>query len=128
MTAMRRLVLTVTLMLGGQTALAQDVTWRCSFDSRCSGTQCDSYSATYDFRLNLTSGLGAMIADGSRYDGTAWAGSLTQTFLMVNDAGAEMTSINPATGRVVYSGHLDYEGDFSTYELRGRCIRLSGKG
>jgi hypothetical protein len=122
-----RPALTALLALLPLGAAAQAVTYTCNFTQRCvdEGT-CEPVNSTYGFRLDLGSGRGAMIAEGSEYPGTAWDSGPTDTFLMINSAGAEMTSIDTVTGAAMYTGHMGFDGIISTYQLSGTC-RRSGK-
>jgi hypothetical protein len=120
-------ILALLLTLSPAALSAQAVTWNCNFTDRCtSDGRCEPVQSAYAFRLDLGSGEGAMIAEGSEFAGTAWDSGPTDTFLMINSAGAEMTSIDPATGSAIYTGHMSFDGNVSTYQLTGTC-RRTGK-
>lgn len=108
-------------------AHAQAVLYQCKFTQRCTEDGCEPTRDTYSFRLDVNSGDGAMIAEGQEYPGLAAASDTTNTFFFINQAGAEMVTIN-LEGRndVVYSGHMGFGDYIGTYTLTGTCLRGAG--
>ncbi len=108
-------------------AQAQAVLYQCKFSERCTENGCEAMRDTYSFRLDVNSGDGAMIADGQEYTGMAVASDTTQTFFLINQAGAEMVTINlEGSNDVVYSGHMGFGDYIGTYKLTGTCLRGAG--
>jgi hypothetical protein len=123
-----RPILTAALLLSlTPAAHAQAVMYQCKFSERCSEGGCEPMRDTYSFRLDVRSGEGAMIAEGQEYPGMARASETTHTFFFINQAGAEMVTINlEGSGDVVYSGHMGFGDYIGTYRLTGTCLRGAG--
>ncbi len=123
---MQRIALALVIALAPAAAQAQAVMYQCKFTERCTEDGCEATRDTYSFRLDVSSGNGAMIAEGQEYSGYAMASDTTETFFFINSAGAEMVTINQQGDDVVYSGHMGFGDYIGTYKLTGTCLRGAG--
>ncbi len=103
-------------------AAAQQVTFDCTFTEACRqfGGNCQPENVDYSYDFDMTTGTGAMIHTGTRYDGEVHRAEGAHHFFLINSAGAEMTSISDG-GRIVYVGTLSLGDDLGHYRLTGNC-------
>lgn len=123
---MRLIATSLVLTLAAAPAFARPVLYTCKFTQRCTENGCEMTRDTYQFRLDVQSGEGAMLAEGKQWDGIAVASSTTHSYFFVNDAGVEMVTINQEGDSVVYTGHMGFGSDLGTYQLTGTCMKGQG--
>ncbi len=119
----RTIALTALAVILAAPALARPVLYTCKFTERCTEGGCESTRDTYQFRLDVETGEGSMLAEGKQWDGIAVESDGTQSYFFVNSAGVEMVTINQESDNVVYTGHMGFGADLSTYQLTGTCLR-----
>jgi hypothetical protein len=122
--SMNRLIVAGLLALTASAASAERVAYTCNFDTRCDGAGCTSNAVSYDFIVDTAAGSGEMRAEGQSYPGGAFASEGMTHFVMVNDFGAELTTITD-TGGAFYTGHMAFDGVPSFYRLEGQCTQRS---